>query len=80
MPEMQEDSTIKCKNPACVRRVTMALYCCGVCADAHEGGYEIDDQPGSQLSHTEPCERRFAEYREKAAEQGWPVPNELRRI
>lgn len=48
----------KCRNPLC-DRLTTAAYCCGPCAQAHEGKYEIhQDGP---LGHSEPCNQRHKE-------------------
>ncbi len=51
-----------CTNPACLRKVSLASrYCCGGCADAHDGKYDPDGY------HSPRCD-------EVAAERGeWNV-------
>lgn len=45
----------KCATPACNRQVkTWVQYCCGACAIAHEGSFEIHE-------HTALCDGRDAE-------------------
>ena len=50
----------KCDNPGCKRQVHVGThYCCGACAQAHDGKYEIhEDGP---LGHSDSCNKRFAE-------------------
>jgi hypothetical protein len=48
-----------CKNPVCERLVSLAsLYCCGGCAQAHEGKYEIHES--GPLAHGAECDGRHA--------------------
>jgi hypothetical protein len=47
-----------CRNPSCEALVTSAAYCCGPCANAAEGGYEIHE--AGLLAHTDFCRTRQA--------------------
>lgn len=51
-----------CRNSLCSRKVKNALYCCAMCARAHDQHYEIhEDGP---LSHSDTCDQRHAERSE----------------
>jgi len=49
----------KCAKPDCMRKIAGGFYCCGPCADAAGGGYEIH-------AHSATCDGRAAERGEYA--------------
>lgn len=58
LPDLSDFNLATCRNPLCDRRTT-ALYCCGSCATAHEGKYEIHES--GPLGHSDACNQRHAE-------------------
>ena len=54
------ESLKQCDNPLCDRKTKVGVkYCCGPCATAHEGKYEIHES--GLLGHTDSCDKRHSD-------------------